>query len=41
MKKVTAWAISVEYGDGSKELITEIPNGVAQVIDDWITEEEK
>ena len=37
-KKITGWAIDVKWSNGKEEKITEIPDEVAQYIDDYLTE---
>jgi len=39
-KKVSSWAIQVQWDNGDVENITEIPNGVAHEVDEWLTEKE-
>ena len=36
--KITGWAIDVKWSNGKEEKITEIPDEVAQYIDDYLTE---
>lgn len=40
-KKVVSWTINVEWSDGTKEDIGDLPNDFAQVIDDYLTELEE
>ena len=37
-KRISSWAIQVEWDNGDVENITEIPSGVAHEIDQWLTE---
>ena len=39
--EIVAWAIQVEYKDGSLELLADMPDDVSQVVDDWLTEYER
>jgi len=45
MKKINNWSVVVEWGFDDDtcetETISSIPGGVADVIDDWLTEYEK
>ena len=36
--KILSWSINVKWSDGEEEKITEIPDEVAQYIDDYLTE---
>ena len=36
--KITGWSIDVKWSNGKEEKITEIPDEVAQYIDDYLTE---
>ena len=36
--KITGWTIDVKWSNGKEEKITEIPDEVAQYIDDYLTE---
>jgi hypothetical protein len=40
MSKIVAWSIAVEYEDGKETELTNVPNDVAQAIDDWLSEVE-
>ena len=35
--KILSWSINVKWSDGEEEKITEIPDEVAQYIDDYLT----
>lgn len=37
-KKVVSWTINVEWNDGTKEDIGDLPDDVAQSIDDYLGE---
>ena len=37
-KKVVWWTIEVEWEDGTREKLSEIPNYVAQEVDDYLTQ---
>jgi len=39
--KIIGWTIEVEWETGKTERISELPNSVAQVIDDYLTDVEK
>ena len=39
-KTVVSWAIQVEWSDGTIENLTDLPNGVAHEVDEWLTEKE-
>ena len=39
--KILSWSINVKWSDGEEEKITEIPDEVAQYIDDYLTEIEE
>lgn len=39
MSKVVSWAIQVEFENGETELCADVPDDVAQIVDDWITQE--
>ena len=41
VKKVVSWAIQVEWSDGTVENLNDLPNGVANTVDEWLTENEK
>ena len=36
--KIIGWSIDVKWSNGKEEKITEIPDEVAQYIDDYLTE---
>lgn len=38
MKKIIWWTIEVEWEDGKRETISEIPNYVAKEVDAYLTE---
>ena len=40
-KKVVSWIINVEWNDGTKEDIGDMPNDVAQVVDNYLAELEE
>jgi len=40
-KTITGWSIAVTWSDGKKENILDIPDEVAQYIDDYLTEIEE
>ena len=40
-KTITGWSIAVTWSDGKRENILDIPDEVAQYIDDYITEIEE
>ncbi len=37
-KTVVSWAIQVEWSDGTVENLNDLPNGVANTVDEWLTE---
>jgi len=37
MKKVTAWSINVVWEDGEEEILTDVPNYVAEAVDSHMT----
>ena len=39
-KKIASWTINIKWNDGDKEELLDIPNEVAQGIDDWLSEVE-
>ena len=39
-KTVVSWAIQVEWSDGTVENLNDLPNDVANTVDDWLTEKE-
>ena len=39
--KIVSWAIQVEWSDGTIENLNDLPNGVADTVDEWLTENEK
>ena len=41
MKKIVWWTIEVEWEDGTRETISEIPNHVAKEVDAHLTEVEE
>ena len=40
-KTITGWAIAVTWSDGKRENILDIPDEVAQYVDDYLTEIEE
>ena len=40
-KTVVSWAIQVEWSDGTVENLNDLPNGVADTVDEWLTENER
>ena len=40
-KTIVSWAIQVEWSDGTIENLNDLPNGVADTVDEWLTENEK
>ena len=40
-KTVVGWAIQVEWSDGTVENLNDLPNGVANTVDEWLTENER
>ena len=38
---IQAWSITVVWDNGEEEQISDIPSGVSQVVDDWLTEVEE
>lgn len=40
-KKVVSWTINVEWSDKTKEDIGDLPNDVAQVVDNYLAELEE
>ena len=40
-KTVVSWAIQVEWSDGTIENLNDLPNGVANTVDEWLTENER
>ena len=40
-KTITGWSIAVTWSDGKRENILDIPDEVAQFIDDYLTEIEE
>jgi hypothetical protein len=40
-KTITGWSIAVTWSDGKRENILDIPDEVAQYIDDYLTEIEE
>jgi len=38
MNKIVWWTIEVEWEDGKRETLSEIPNYVAQEVDDLLTQ---
>jgi len=41
MKKIEAWSILVQYEDGSTEEISDMPDDISQIVDDYLTELEQ
>ena len=41
MKKIVWWTIEVEWEDGKREKISEIPDGIAREVDGFLTEVEQ
>jgi hypothetical protein len=41
MKRVVWWTIEVEWGDGTREKISDIPNYVAKEVDEYLTQLEE
>ena len=39
--KITGWSINVKWTDGTEENITDIPDDIAQSVDEYLTEIEK
>ena len=39
-KKIESWTINIKWNDGDKEELVDIPNEIAQGIDDWLSEVE-
>ena len=37
-KRISSWAIQVQWDNGDVENITELPSGVAHEVDEFITE---
>jgi len=37
-KKIISWTINVEYEDGTKKNISDMPKEVSQAVDDYLTE---
>ena len=37
MGKIIAWCLEIKLDDGTIQKVAEIPNGVAQTVDDWLT----
>lgn len=37
-KKIVAWTINVEYEDGTTKNISDMPDDVAQIVDDFLGE---
>ena len=37
-KKVVWWTIEVEWKDGTREMLSEIPDYVAREVDDYLTQ---
>ena len=40
-KTIVSWAIQVEWADGTVENLNDLPNGVADTVDEWLTENER
>lgn len=40
-KTVTAWALSVDWSDGSTTQEADMPKDVLQAVDDWLSELEQ
>ena len=40
-KTIVSWAIQVEWSDGTVENLNDLPNGVANTVDEWLTENER
>ena len=40
-KTVVSWAIQVEWADGTVENLNDLPNGVANTVDELLTENER
>ena len=40
-KHIVAWSISAVWDNGEEEQITDIPDDVAQTVDQWLTEVEE
>lgn len=38
MKTINSWVINVEWSDGEKERLTEVPDHIADYIDEWLSE---
>ena len=38
MPKIESWAIIIQYENGKTKEITELPDDVAQAVDDYLTE---
>ena len=41
MKKIAWWTIEVEWDDGTREKVSEIPNWVAKEVDEYLTQLEE
>ena len=41
MKRVVWWTIEVEWEDGTREKISDIPNHVAKEVDEYLTQLEE
>ena len=37
-KRISSWAIQVEWSDGTVENLNDLPNGVAHEVDEFLTE---
>ena len=39
-KKIKSWTINIKWNDGDMEELIDIPNEIAQSIDDWLSQVE-
>ena len=39
-KKIESWTINIKWNDGDREELIDIPNEIAQSIDDWLSQVE-
>ena len=40
-RKITSWTISVSWDNGTKEMISDMPDDVADAVDGWLSEVER
>ena len=41
INRITSWAISVTWQDGTEQVLADVPEYVAQEVDQWLTQVEE